>query len=91
MQREKAALALAGLASATGRGRDLLLLIKLLLQIGHPRPSSSRSHGDDSTSTPRLTQASSGSCNDQYNASDVLASLTEKSSVRSIPSSKLMR
>ena len=41
-------MALAGLASAAGRAKDLLLLVKLLLGIGHPRPSSSReAQGND--------------------------------------------
>jgi hypothetical protein len=39
-QREAAAVALMGLASAAGRAKDLLLLVKLLLRIGQPRPFS---------------------------------------------------
>lgn len=41
-QHETSALALAGLASAAGRAKDLLLLIKVLLRIGLSRPSLSR-------------------------------------------------
>lgn len=45
--RESAVLALTALVSVAGRAKDILLLIKLLLRVGHPRPTSGNQGSDE--------------------------------------------